>query len=332
MTEPVLRMRGLSVELAPVGAVPRRITANVDLALHLGRTLALVGESGCGKSVTALAAMRLLSLPLRLGAGEIELAVPGDPVRNIAAAGEPALRRLRGARMGMIFQDPMTALDPVFTVGDQIAEVLRTHLDLGRRAALARAEELLHLVGLPDPRQRAQTYPFQLSGGMRQRVMIAIAVACSPCLLIADEPTTALDVTVQAQILDLLRDLGARLGMATLLITHDLGVVAENADTVAVMYRGRIVELAAVAQLFRTPAHPYTRGLLASLPALEGPRERLQPIPGMVPPAGVDADGCAFAERCASAMPRCRLTRPALIEVAPGHQAACFLHNAAVAA
>ncbi|MCW3477293.1 ABC transporter ATP-binding protein [Limobrevibacterium gyesilva] len=324
--EPVLEMRDVGVELAPLGGAARRITSDVDLALHAGRTLALVGESGCGKSVTALAAMNLLAPPLRLGTGHILLRTPGAAPRDLTRLSPAELRAARGGQLGMIFQDPMTALDPAFQVGEQIAESLRAHLGLSRRAAHDRAVELLQLVGIHEPERRVRAYPFQLSGGMRQRVMIAIAVACSPAVLIADEPTTALDVTVQAQILELLRELGARLGMATLLITHDLGVVAENADTVAVMYRGRIVERASAEALFTAPAHPYTRGLLASLPPLDGPRERLRPIPGQVPPAGVADADCPFVARCPEAMPRCLAARPALTAIAPEHEAACFLH------
>ena len=319
-------MRGVSVELAPVGRPPRRLTEEVDLAVPAGRTLALVGESGCGKSITALAAMRLLHEPLRLGGGEIILRARGRE-HDLARLKSAALRAMRGAEIGMIFQDPMTALDPVFPIGEQIAETLLVHQALGRRAARNRAAELLNLVGMPDPARAAQAYPFQLSGGMRQRVMIAIAIACWPALLIADEPTTALDVTVQAQILELMRDLAERLGMATLLITHDLGVVAENAQEVAVMYRGRIVERASAEVLFAGPAHPYTRGLLASLPPLEGPRARLVPIPGQVPQTSPPAHACAFADRCPDVMPRCREARPALATVASGQEAACFLHH-----
>jgi peptide/nickel transport system ATP-binding protein len=324
---PVLAINGLAVEIARQEAAAVAITRDVDLALYAGRTLALVGESGCGKSVTALAVMNLLVPPLRIAAGGIEL--QGE---NIAALppGSAAMRAIRGRRIGMIFQDPMTALDPVYPVGEQIAEGLRLHLQLSRRAALARAVDMLGLVGIPDAAQRAAAYPFQLSGGMRQRVMIAIAIACEPEVLIADEPTTALDVTVQAQILDLLRDLSARMGMATLLITHDLGVVAENADEVAVMYRGRVVEQARVDALFAAPAHPYTRGLLASLPPVAGKRERLQPIPGQVPPAGTDDAGCGFSDRCRFVMAACRAGVPHLRRVGEGHAAACLLHEAVV--
>jgi len=329
MSAPVLAINGLGVEIAREEAAPIAITRDVDLELHAGRTLALVGESGCGKSITALAVMNLLVAPLRVAAGTIEL-----KEQNIAALppGSAAMRAIRGRRIGMIFQDPMTALDPVYPVGEQIAEGLRLHLNLSRRAALARAVELLQLVGIPDAAERARIYPFQLSGGMRQRVMIAIAIACEPEVLIADEPTTALDVTVQAQILDLLRDLSTRMGMATLLITHDLGVVAENADEVAVMYRGRVVEQARIDALFATPAHPYTRGLLASLPPVAGKRERLQPIPGQVPPAGADDQGCGFSDRCAFAMPICRAGVPALLAVGEGHSVACRLHETAAVA
>jgi peptide/nickel transport system ATP-binding protein/oligopeptide transport system ATP-binding protein len=299
----------------------------VNLQLHRGKTLALVGESGCGKSVTALSAMNLLSSPLRISEGSILLDMGAGPqdIAKLDPSGSQ-MRAIRGRRIAMVFQDPMTALDPVYTVGDQITESLRYHMGLSRRQAWDKAIELLRLVGIPAPEQRALNYPFQLSGGMRQRVMIAIAIACKPSVLIADEPTTALDVTVQAQILELLRDLGEDLGMATLLITHDLGVVAENADEVIVMYRGYVVEKAEVGALFDNPAHPYTQGLMASLPPAGGERTELTPIPGHVPPLTEDIVGCPFAERCPHAMPKCRETMPELASISPLQSVACWLY------
>jgi oligopeptide/dipeptide ABC transporter ATP-binding protein len=324
MMHPVLELRGVSTVY---DGAQKSITRSVDMTLHRGRTLALVGESGCGKSVTALSIINLLSPPLTIGAGEI-LLHDEDGTRDIARLdpSSRAMRDIRGRRIAMIFQDPMTALDPVYTVGDQISEMLRRHLSISRNDALTRAVALLRQVGIPAPEARIHDYPFQLSGGMRQRVMIAIAIACSPSVLIADEPTTALDVTVQAQILDLLRELNDTLGMATLLITHDLGVVAENADDVMVMYRGEVVERASVERLFELPAHPYTRGLLASIPSIEGRSIALTPIPGQVPPIDADVAGCPFADRCPHMMAICRERMPPLQAISDDQAAACWLH------
>ncbi|MBM6594031.1 ABC transporter ATP-binding protein [Microvirga pudoricolor] len=329
MNAPVFQMSNVSIDIGGPRSIMQRIASGINLELHRGRTLALVGESGCGKSVTALSAMNLLSAPLRVSEGSIVLRTEDGPqdIAGLDPSGRQ-MRAIRGRRIAMIFQDPMTALDPVYTVGDQISEGLRRHLGLSRREAWARAVDLLRLVGIPAPEERAGHYPFQLSGGMRQRVMIAIAIACAPSVLIADEPTTALDVTVQAQILDLLRDLGERLGMATLLITHDLGVVAENADDVIVMYRGHVVEKAGVGALFDNPAHPYTRGLMASLPPADGRRVELTPIPGQVPPITEEIQGCPFAGRCPHVMPRCGERMPALQNLSPEHSVACWLYPA----
>jgi peptide/nickel transport system ATP-binding protein len=292
----------------------------VSLRLDQGRTLGLVGESGCGKTMTALSIMRLVPPPGRIAAGHIELAG-----RNLLELSEQAMRAVRGAEIAMIFQEPMTSLNPVFTVGDQIAEAIRLHRDVGRGAARAQAIDMLRTVEIPEPERRFAEYPHQLSGGMRQRVMIAMALSCRPRLLIADEPTTALDVTIQAQILDLLADLQGRLGMALLLVTHELGVVAERADEVAIMYAGRVVERGAVGDVFHTPLHPYTRGLLRSIPKIGTRRQRrLEAIPGVVPDLAHLPSGCRFRDRCELAVAQCSVTDPPLDEHRPGHWAACI--------
>jgi len=306
----------------PAGRLPA--VDGVSLAIGRGRTLGLVGESGCGKSVTAMSILRLVASPGRIESGSIQLTVAGESL-ELTSLPERRLREIRGGRIGMIFQEPMTSLNPVFTVGDQIAEVVRLHRRAGRTAARARALEMLKLVRVADPEQRLDAYPHQLSGGMRQRVMIAMALACEPDLVIADEPTTALDVTIQAQILELLDDLRRRLGTAILLITHDLGVVAETCDDVAVMYAGRIVEQAPAAELFSRPLHPYTIGLLAARPDADrrgsGP---LTTIPGMVPPPQEFPNGCRFHPRCSYAQqPRCAAEVPPLREIRPGHFVRC---------
>jgi peptide/nickel transport system ATP-binding protein len=298
----------------------------VAFSLDAGETLAIVGESGCGKSVTALSLMRLVpDPPGRIVGGTITLAG-----RNLLALPEDEMRRVRGKHISMIFQEPMTSLNPVMTVGRQIAEVLLLHEDLSRSAAQAKAVEMLRLVRIPAPAQRARDYPHQLSGGMRQRAMIAMALACNPKVLIADEPTTALDVTIQAQILRLILDLQQKFGTALILITHDLGVVAETAQRVIVMYAGKKVEEASVQALFAHPLHPYTRGLLASVPRLtvtgdpQRSRARLAEIPGMVPSLAHLPAGCAFAPRCAFATDQCRSEYPLYQEKRPEHWAACW--------
>jgi oligopeptide/dipeptide ABC transporter ATP-binding protein len=292
----------------------------VDLAVPRGRTLGIVGESGCGKSVLSLSVMGLVPRPGRVAAGQVLL--EGQDLLTLPPA---AMRHIRGGEVAMIFQEPMTSLNPVMTVGRQIAEPVVRHLGLSARAAAARAEEMLRLVGIPDPSRVARAYPHLLSGGMRQRAMIAIALACRPSLLIADEPTTALDVTVQAQILDLLSELRREMGSAVLLITHDLAVIAETAHRVAVMYAGRIVEEAPVDALFATPRHPYTRGLLASIPLIARERpDTLPEIPGMVPGPGDRPAGCAFSPRCARALPHCASEVPPFAPLAPSHHAACW--------
>lgn len=298
-----------------------RAVNGVNLSVSEGETVALVGESGSGKSVLSLSVMGLVPPPGRIVSGTVSYAG-----RDLASLSERDRRGLRGKEVAMIFQDPMTSLNPVIRVGEQIAEPLRIHLGLSRRDAAKRAVELLEEVGLPDPAERAKAHPHALSGGMRQRVMIAMAIACGPRLLIADEPTTALDVTVQAQILDLLRDLQKRSGMAMLFVTHDLGVVAEIADRVSVLYAGKVVEEAPVADLFEAPRMPYTRGLLASVPSLVGPVSRLTGIDGSVP-AGVDRpSGCSFSPRCEAAQDRCREAEPEAELAAPGHFVRCHRH------
>jgi peptide/nickel transport system ATP-binding protein len=289
----------------------------VSFTLGRGETLAIVGESGCGKSVTALSLMRLVADPPgRIVGGSVRL-----EGTELLALEEGAMRRVRGKLISMIFQEPMTSLNPVMTIGRQIGESLVLHEGLSRRAALGRAVELLHLVGIPEPAQRAREYPHQLSGGMRQRAMIAMALACRPRVLIADEPTSALDVTIQAQILELIGRLQRSLGTAMIMITHDLGVVAETAERVIVMYAGRKVEEASVGELFAWPLHPYTRGLMNSIPRGAA---RLQEIPGMVPALSDLPAGCAFAPRCPRADERCRRTEVAFEEKRPGHWAACL--------
>lgn len=291
----------------------------IDLSISAGKTLALVGESGCGKSLTALSLLRLVPEPGRIVEGAIHF--DGEDLLRLP---ESEMRRLRGNRIAMVFQEPMTSLNPVFTVGRQIGEVLQLHRGLSGEEQRAAASELLQQVGIPAPEQRLSNYPHQLSGGMRQRVVIAMALAGHPRLLIADEPTTALDVTIQAQILELLTELQRSRGMAMLLISHDLGVVAENADEVAIMYAGLIMERTDVATLFAHPTHPYTRGLLACIPRLGEERTRLTPIPGQVPGLGELPPGCPFAGRCTLAVETCRESLPELRELETGHFVRCW--------
>ncbi len=291
----------------------------VDLAVERGRTLGIVGESGCGKSILSLSIMRLVPAPGRIAAGRVVF--DGQDLLTLPAR---AVRALRGRRIAMIFQEPMTSLDPVFTVGDQITEAMRAHDRTSSWSALqAKVVAALGRVRIPSPERRFDEYPHQMSGGMRQRVMIAMALACAPDLLIADEPTTALDVTVQAEILGLLRDLQLQTGMAIILITHDLGVVAEMADEVAVMYAGRVVERASGAAVFGDAQHPYTLGLLGSIPRIEETRERLLAIDGAVPAPFALPAGCRFHPRCVFAAEACVAADPELRQVSPGHRAAC---------
>ena len=300
-----------------------RAVDGVTIEIKKGETLGIVGESGCGKSVTALSVLRLIpNPPGRIVGGAIRL-----EGRDLLRLPDEEMRKVRGGRISMIFQEPMTSLNPVFTVGDQIAEGIRLHQGLSKRDAWSKATEMLRLVRIPDPERRVKEYPHQMSGGMRQRVMIAMGLSCNPSLLIADEPTTALDVTIQAQILELLNQLKSEIGMAVMLITHDLGVVADTAARVAVMYAGRVVEEAAVMDLFTNPRHPYTQGLLASIPRIEKAerRRRLLAIPGMVPDLLDLPQGCKFQARCSKVFEACRGEEPALKRVGPGHQARCYL-------
>jgi peptide/nickel transport system ATP-binding protein len=304
----------------PTPAGPVHPVDGVSLTVSRGEVVALVGESGSGKSLTGLSLLRLVPRPGVIETGS-QLLLEGTDLLGLSPA---ALRQVRGRRIAMIFQDPISSLNPVLTVGDQIGETVRAHLPVSRKEAAQRAEALLAEVGIADPAARARTYPHQMSGGMAQRVMIAIALAAEPELLIADEPTTALDVTVQAQILELLDALRQKRGMAVLLISHDLGVVAGRADRVAVMYAGRIVEESPTASLFAAPSHPYTRGLFASMPRLAGPRERLLPIKGTVPSPGTWPSGCRFRTRCPQVMPVC-LEEPPIRSVDASHTSRCWL-------
>jgi peptide/nickel transport system ATP-binding protein len=323
--EALLEVADLSLAYGQVPALER-----VSLNLARGESLVVVGESGSGKSTLALAIMRLLPRSARIGSGRLRFVASDRTSHDLAAADPRELQSLRGREIGMIFQEPMTSLNPVYRVGEQITEALRFHEDLPRPELRRRAVALLGHLGVPEPERRMQAYPHELSGGLRQRVMIAIALACNPSLLIADEPTTALDVTIQAQILDLMRDLKRRVGAAIMLITHDLGVVAEMAERVVVMYAGRKVEEATAAELFARPRHPYTQGLLAAVPKLgsslgESGRGRLTEIPGQVPSLRRPIAGCAFAGRCPYVMEVCRQVTPAAADAGTGHLVACHL-------
>jgi len=314
---PLLELKSLTVSFATDDGTVHAVDG-IDLALRRGRTLGLVGESGCGKSVTSLAVMGLLPPENSTVGGEVHF-----EGRDLLKIAKRELRDLRGARLAMIFQEPMTSLNPSYTIGNQIIEAIRRHQGVGAGEARAKAIEVLKLVRIPSPEKRIDDYPHKLSGGMRQRAMIAMALACGPKLLIADEPTTALDVTIQAQILDLMRGLRRDTGTAIILITHDLGVVAEMADDVAVMYAGQIVERAPVAALFARPEHPYTVGLLGSIPKLDRKRDRLPSIEGRVPDMTQPPAGCRFAARCPFVEEACRTAPPPLVEVAPGHLSRC---------
>jgi peptide/nickel transport system ATP-binding protein len=315
---PLLEVQGLKTHFFTQDGTVKAVDG-VSFAIGDGKTLGVVGESGCGKSITAMSILGLIGRPGRIVTGKIML-----DGRDLVTLPDNDLREVRGNDISMIFQEPMTSLNPVFTCGDQIAEAVSLHLKLDRKAAAARAVEMLSFVGIPDAKRRAREYPHQLSGGMRQRVMIAMALSTNPALLIADEPTTALDVTIQAQILELMKEMKTRNGMAIMLITHDLGVVAEMADDVVVMYAGKIVEQASAETVFERPHHPYTRGLLASIPRLGEKRSRLEVIQGTVPNPLNLPSGCLFKRRCPFAMPVCD-TAPPLQMVEPAHLSRCWL-------
>ncbi len=299
----------------------------VDISIEAGQTVCVVGESGCGKSVTAKTVLKLIDMP----PGKIVAGKVLWQGRDLVPLPPEAMQKIRAKEIAIIFQEPMTSLNPVYTVGEQIAESVRLHEGLSRKEAMNRAVEMLQLVRIPTAERRVNDYPHQFSGGMRQRVMIAIALACSPKLLIADEPTTALDVTIQAQILDLMQELKDRMGMAVMLITHAMGVVAEVAQKVVVMYAGTVIEEASAEDLFARPRHPYTQGLIRSIPRIDTAalhKVRLEAIPGTVPKLIDPAPGCRFAGRCKHAMPACRTATPPLVEVTPGHKVACILESA----
>jgi peptide/nickel transport system ATP-binding protein len=318
---PLLEVKGLKTYFQIDKKVSKAVDG-VDFFINPGETVALVGESGSGKSITSLSIMQLVGKPGKIREGEIVFSG-----KNLVKFSDKQMSNVRGNEMAMIFQEPMTALNPVYTIGNQIAETLMRHKKLSKAEARAKAIELLKIVGFPRAEETMNEYPHQLSGGMRQRAMIAIAISCDPKLLIADEPTTALDVTIQAQILDLLNDMKTRFNMAVLLITHDLGVVAEYADRVMVMYGGQIVEETDVETLFENPKHPYTTGLLDSLPSLEKEVDRLGAIQGMVPPSHSFPKGCRFADRCPHAMPKCLDSNPVLREVNINHSVRCYLYE-----
>ena len=317
---PLLSVKDLRTYFHTSAGTARSVDG-VSFEVAAGETVGIVGESGCGKSVTALSLLRLVMPPGRIETGS-RIEFEG---RDLVAMKDAEIRDIRGNRIAMIFQEPMSALNPVFTVGDQIAEVLRVHTNASRKEAWAKAVEMLELMGIPAPAERAKAYPHQLSGGMRQRVMIAMALVLNPALVIADEPTTALDVTIQAQILELLKDLQRRLGTSIIMITHDLGVIAEVAKRVIVMYAGEIVEEAAVDELFAKAHHPYTEGLLQAMPRVGHERERLAVIPGTVPPPTAWPTGCRFRDRCPYAWERCAQEHPPLYRLTTGHVSRCHL-------
>ncbi|MGP3562540.1 ABC transporter ATP-binding protein [Geobacillus sp. BK01] len=318
---PLLEVQGLRTSFfTDEGEIPA--VDGVDFFIREGEVLGIVGESGCGKSVTSLSIMGLLPK----GIGKVMSGSIWFKGENLVEASERRMKQIRGNEIAMIFQEPMTSLNPLFTIGNQLVEAIRLHTNIGKKEAKARAAEMLKLVGLPRAEQMLDEYPHQLSGGMRQRVMIAMAMACRPSLLIADEPTTALDVTIQAQILALMKELNQTFGTAVMMITHDLGVVAELCDRIIVMYAGQIVEEGTVQAIFRRPQHPYTAGLIRSIPDIRGKKERLYSIPGQVPRPGTVRRGCRFAERCEYAVDRCRQEDQELYETSEqGHRARCFL-------
>jgi peptide/nickel transport system ATP-binding protein len=320
MTAPLLSIRNLRTWFYTESGVARAVDG-VSLEIGAGETLGIVGESGCGKSVTALSILRLIQPPGRIEAGSV-IEFEG---KDIVTLGDDEIREIRGNRISMIFQEPMSALNPVFTVGDQVAEVARVHAKVSRKEAWDRAVEMLALTGIPDAESRARQYPHQLSGGMRQRVLIAMALMMKPALVIADEPTTALDVTIQAQILDLLVDLQKKIGTSILMITHDLGVIAETASRVIVMYAGEVVEEAKVDELFAKPHHPYTEGLIHSMPHIGHDQDRLNVIPGTVPAPTEWPAGCRFRDRCPYSWDRCESEHPPLYQIGTSHVSRCHL-------
>jgi oligopeptide/dipeptide ABC transporter ATP-binding protein len=324
MTKPVLEIKNLRTHFeTPRGTI--KAVNQLFLTIERGRVMALVGESGCGKSMTALSVLNLIPKPagMIVGGEIIYHPLEGDSV-DLVKLSEKQMRSIRGNRIAMIFQEPMTSLNPVFTIGNQIIEVYQVHQNLSTKQARKLAIDMLAKVGIPSPEKRIDDYPHQLSGGMRQRVMIAMALACNPDLLIADEPTTALDVTIQAQILELMKQLTSEFGMSLLLITHDLGIVAEQADKVAVMYAGQVVEQASVVEVFDNPKHPYTRGLLRSLPSRHKRGERLHAIPGTVPDLADLPKGCAIQNRCEKVHEDCQRNPPQLLGTVDGHRVRCF--------
>ncbi len=320
---PLLDISGLKVHFKTDDGMVRAVDG-VDISVNRGETVSIVGESGCGKTVTAMTVLKLIAMPPgRIMAGKILF-----EGRDLVPMAPDEMRAIRSKQIGIVFQEPMTSLNPVYTVGQQIAETVRHHEGLSKRAAFDRAAEMLSLVQIPNPQKRVHDYPHQFSGGMRQRVMIAMALSCNPKLLIADEPTTALDVTIQAQILELMNEMKQRLGMSILLITHAMGVVAETSQRVIVMYAGKVVEDATVENLFANPRHPYTQGLIRSIPRIDlaaTTHTRLEAIPGTVPSLLNPPVGCRFAARCRFATKACTLAEPPLREVAPGHKVACIL-------
>ncbi len=328
MAEPLLEIRGLKTHFATEDGMVQAVDG-VDITVGRGETVGVVGESGCGKTVTALSVLKLVAIPPGKFVGG-QILYQG---RDLLPLDGAEMDRIRAKDIAMVFQEPMTSLNPVYTIGEQIAEVLRKHEGLSRKAALDKTIEMLRLVQIPNPDKRLSDYPHQFSGGMRQRVMIAMALSCSPKLLIADEPTTALDVTIQAQILELLGDMKSRFGMAIMLITHAMGVVAETCQRVVVMYAGKVIEEAPAEELFADPKHPYTQGLIRSIPRIDTAaikKQRLEAIPGVVPSLLRPPPGCRFAARCKYAMPKCREAVPPLLDVGNGHKVACVLHQPAL--
>ncbi|MGJ4890423.1 ABC transporter ATP-binding protein [Bradyrhizobium sp. HKCCYLRH3099] len=319
---PLLEIKGLKTYFNTDDGQVQAVDG-VDISINRGETLCVVGESGSGKTVTAMSVLKLIAMPPgRIAGGQILW-----QGRDLVPLPTSELNRIRASEIAIVFQEPMTSLNPVYTVGDQIAEVIRLHQGLSKKAAMDRAAEMLALVQIPNPQRRVHDYPHHFSGGMRQRVMIAMALSCNPKLLIADEPTTALDVTIQAQILDLLLDMKERLGMSIMLITHAMGVVAEVAERVVVMYAGRVAEEAPVDRLFANPRHPYTQGLIRSIPRIDlaaVKKSRLESIPGSVPKLVNPPQGCRFASRCRFVIPECKLAQPPLREIEPGHKVACI--------